>query len=36
LPFRSRYFRPGLKYMNFLNFRDLSAVNDVKKQISGI
>ena len=35
-PFRSRYFRPGLKYMNFLNFRDLSAVNDVKKQISGI
>ncbi|HEY6764620.1 MAG TPA: TniQ family protein [Candidatus Sulfotelmatobacter sp.] len=35
-PFRSRYFRPGLKYMNCLNFRDLSAVNDVKKQISGI
>ena len=36
LPFSSRYFRPGLKYMNFLNFRDLSAVNDVKNQISGI
>jgi hypothetical protein len=36
LPFRSRYFRPGLKYINLLNFRDLSAVNDVKKRISGL
>ncbi len=35
-PFCSRYFRPGLKYINCLTFRDLSAVNDVKKQISGI
>jgi hypothetical protein len=35
-PFRSRYFRPGLKYIDCLDFRDLSAVNDVKKKISGI
>jgi hypothetical protein len=35
-PFCSRYFRPGLKYINCVTFRDLSAVNDVKKQISGI
>jgi len=36
LPFRSRYFRPGLKYINLLNFRDLGAVNEAKKEISGI
>ena len=29
-PFRSTFFRPGLKYINTNEFRDLSAVNEVR------
>jgi hypothetical protein len=35
-PFRSTFFRPGFKYINSLEFRELSAVNEVEQQISGI
>lgn len=35
-PFRSTFFRPGFKYINSFEFRDLSAVNEVEQQISGI
>jgi hypothetical protein len=28
--------RPGFKYINSFEFRDLSAVNEVEQQISGI
>lgn len=35
-PFRSRFFRPGLKYINSFEFRDLSAVNELDQRKSGI
>jgi hypothetical protein len=35
-PFRCTFFRPGLKYINHFDFRDLSAVNAAEKQNSGI
>jgi hypothetical protein len=35
-PYRSRFFRPGLKYINSLEFRDLSAVNELDQRKSGI
>jgi hypothetical protein len=35
-PFRSTFFRPGFKYINSFEFRDLNAVNEVEQLISGI
>ena len=35
-PFRSRFFRPGLKYINSFEFRDLSAANQLETRTSGI
>jgi hypothetical protein len=35
-PFRSTFFRPGLKYINRCQFRDLRAVNEVEHRNSGI
>jgi hypothetical protein len=29
-PFRSTFFRPGLKYINRFEFRDFSAANEVE------
>jgi hypothetical protein len=34
-PFRSIFFRPGLKYFNSLEFQQLNAANDPKRPISG-
>ncbi|MDX6462769.1 MAG: hypothetical protein QOJ51_153 [Acidobacteriaceae bacterium] len=35
-PFRSTFFRPGLKYINSFDFRDLSAAIEVEQNNSGI
>jgi hypothetical protein len=35
-PFRCKFIRPGLKYINQFEFRDLSTVNEAKQQNSGI
>jgi hypothetical protein len=35
-PFRSRFFRPGLEYIKRLEFRDLSAENEIEIRNSGI
>jgi hypothetical protein len=34
--FRSRFFRPGLKYINSFEFRDFSAVNQLEMHNSGL
>jgi hypothetical protein len=35
-PFRSTFFRPGLKYINRFEFRDLRTVKEVERRMSGI
>jgi hypothetical protein len=35
-PFRSAFFRPGLKYINLFQFRDLNAGNQAQQPNSGI
>jgi hypothetical protein len=35
-PFRGRFFRPGLEYIKRLEFRDLSAENEIEIRNSGI
>jgi hypothetical protein len=34
-PFRSMFFRPGLKYINSFEFRGLGAANEPEQPISG-
>ena len=35
-PFRCTFFRPGLKYINRFEFRDLRTVKEVERRMSGI